>query len=304
LTANDLAVAIPTYARESVLVDTLRSVLAQGPGELLVVDQTPHHSPGTQQALESLAEGGKILWIRLPRPSITRAMNTALLRASSPIVLFLDDDIEPAAGLLEAHVDSYTDEGIWAVAGQVLQPGEEPDAGPADRSEELGASLRFRFNSAIQATIRNGMAGNLSLRRQRALSMGGFDENFVGVAYRFETEFCRRLCDAGGRILFQPRASIHHLRHASGGTRAFGSHLTSASPAHGVGDYYFALQRGVTLGALSYLLRRPFREVATRFHMRHPWWIPVKTVGELLAFLWALGLSAKGARLIPNGSRA
>src|SRR5437868_3122650 len=87
-----------------------------------------------------------------------------------------------------------------------------------DRSPRpgLGACLDFPFNSAIPAQVANVMAGNLSVRREMALAVGGFDENFVGVAYRFETEFCRRLLRAGGRVLFQPAASIHHLRTPTG----------------------------------------------------------------------------------------
>jgi len=303
LSPSEISVAIPTFQREGVLVATVEAVLAQGPREILVVDQSPRHDPETERTLESWSSRGTIRWMRLRRPSITRAMNTALSNASALVVLFLDDDIEPDRGLLASHAESHGDDDVWAVAGQVLQPGEMPASQPADLTEDLGASLRFRFNSTSPAWIRNGMAGNLSVRRDRALAIGGFDENFVGVAYRFETEFCRRLCDAGGKILFQPRASIRHLRYASGGTRAFGNHLTSPSPAHGVGDYYFALRRGVSLEVLRYAVRRPFREVLTRFHLSHPWWIPVKTVGEMTAFLWAMALSIKGPRYASSPSR-
>jgi hypothetical protein len=140
------------------------------------------------------------------------------------------------------------------------------------------------------------MAGNLSMRRERVLQLGGFDENFVGVAYRFETDLCRRLSRAGGRILFQPSATIRHLRFPSGGTRSHGNHLTSPSPAHGVGDYYFALRQGVSPSVLGYILRRPVREVCTRFHLRHPWWMPVKCLGEMTALLWAVVLALRGPR--------
>jgi hypothetical protein len=57
-----------------------------------------------------------------------------------------------------------------------------------------------------------------------------------------------------------------------------------------VGDCYYALRCGGGLQACWYLLRRPLREVRTRFHLRHPWWIPVKLVGELRALAQALSL--------------
>jgi GT2 family glycosyltransferase len=120
------------------------------------------------------------------------------------------------------------------------------------------------------------MSGNMCLRREAALTLGGFDENFLPpVSYRFDSDFCKRLIRAGGKIRFEPSARIYHLRAARGGTRSVGCHLTSASPVHGVGDYYFAFRQGFNLATLGYVLRRPLREVRTRFHLRRPWWIPV-----------------------------
>jgi hypothetical protein len=46
------------------------------------------------------------------------------------------------------------------------------------------------------------------------------------------------------------------------------------------------------------------REVCTRFHLRHPWWIPVKLTGELRALVWASRLCRRGQRLIRPSSAA
>ena len=70
--------------------------------------------------------------------------------------------------------------------------------------------------------------------------------------------------------------------------------MTSGSPIHGIGDYYFALKQGLSLTTLRYMLRRPIREIATRFHATHPWWIPVKFFGELLALCGAIVLFWRG----------
>ena len=80
-----------------------------------------------------------------------------------------------------------------------------------------------------------------------------------------------------------------------------GSHLTSASPRHGMGDYYFALRSGMSRESAAYMLLRPFREVRTRFHLRQPWYIPVKLVGEMRAFAAAVGAWRRGPRLIHQG---
>ncbi len=188
-------------------------------------------------------EKGKIRWIRQHLPSITRAMNLGLSKANSDIVLFLDDDIIPNSDIVREHFTNYESPEVWAVVGQVLQPGEVPTDFVMNENSPVGlsADINFRFNATQSQSVANVIACNLSVRREKAIQVGGFDENFIGVAYRFETEFARRVWKAGGKILFEPMASIRHLRAPSGGTRSYGNHLTSMSPMHGVGDYYFAL---------------------------------------------------------------
>ena len=296
-----ISVAIPTYGREDVLLDTIRYLLVQKPkaDEILVIDQTLQHEPETEKRLQDLENCGDIRWIKLKSPSITHAMNVGLEQARYDIVLFLDDDIIPGQRLFSAHIDNYKDTGTWAVVGQVLQPGESPYNGEVQcRITGLRDNLDFPFNSSSCAWVNNVMAGNLSVRKDRALNVGGFDENFVGTAYRFETEFGRRLCKAGGKILFEPGASIRHLKAEHGGTRSSGRHLTSPSPKHGVGDYYFALRQGLNIETLAYMCWRPFREVRTKFHLLHPWWIPVKLIGEFRALFLAVYLSLCGPRYL------
>ena len=300
-----ISVVIPTYGSDQVLVDTVRRLLSlpAPPQELIVVDQTVRHDSETERSLAEWEAAGAVRWIRRSVPSITGAMNRGLKEARGDWVLFLDDDIVPASGLIAGHAAATeTHPEAWAVVGQVLQPGENPDRRPARQGGTfLNQDLDFRFYGMTPGWVTNVMAGNLCVRRVRALALGGFDENFEPpVAYRFETEFAKRLVRSGGKIWFEPGASIRHLRVASGGTRSQGSHLNSASPVHGVGDYYYALRCGQGWPLFWYMARRPFREVCTRFHLRHPWWIPVKFVGELRALVAALRLFRQGPRLQNN----
>jgi GT2 family glycosyltransferase len=243
---------------------------------------------------------GRIRWIRLEHPSQPAALNVAICKSTQPFLLFLDDDIRIDPGFVKAHYEAFESEEIWAVAGQVLQPGEAEDTGYRHQPQTgLLADVDFVFRSAAKCFIRNGMSGNLCVRRNRALEIGGFDENFSPpVAYRFDNEFCKRLVRAGGKILFAPEARIYHLRARRGGTRTSGSHMTSISPEHGVGDYYFALRCAAGREKFFYMLRRPFREIRTKFHLAHPWWIPVKFIGELRAIRLAFKLCRRGPRLI------
>ncbi len=293
---SSVSIVIATYGREEVLVETLKALLAveEAADEILVVDETEHHEPPTADFLEKANDAGRIRWLKHTSPSGQVAkLNRGLAEAKSEIVLFLDDDVIPSQQLIQMHRQAYDQyPEAWAVVGQVIQPGEVA-GGAANRSDNSTSFLRrdldFQFNSNDPAWVENVITCNLSVRRNRALDLHGFDMNFAPpVAFRAETDFAKRIIAAGGRIRFEPDASLRHVRANRGGTRSVGRHLASGSPVHGVGDYLYALKHGKGWDRIRYMARRPFREVCTRFHLHHPWWIPVKFVGELRAIGMAL----------------
>jgi GT2 family glycosyltransferase len=293
---SGISVVIPTYRRERVLIETLEHLLRQlGPADKpLVVDQTEHHDAATGDRLEQLQAERAIRWIEQRPPSITAAMNRGLLEAKCGVVLFVDDDIVPEPWLLSVHRDAHATHSKTVVAGRVIQPWE---VGP-DRSnptDSIWAVVEPAWTDEF-------MGGNFSVRRDHALELGGFDENFVQVAYRYEAEFANRFRAAGGRIRFEPLACLRHLRAALGGTRSYGEHLTTVKPAHAVGAYYFALRTQSRGRWLRDCLTRPLRAIATRHHLRAPWWIPVTLAAELRGMWWAIRLHRAGPRLIRTTS--
>ena len=294
---RELSVVIPTYRRGLVLLESIQRVLAlePRPSEIVVVDQTPDHSPEIEQKLGALAAEDRIRWIRTRSPSIPRAMNAGLLEATSEIVLFLDDDITPDKELIAAHVQAHQELNRTVVAGQVLQPGEEP---------LRSASEPFQFSSAASQWISGIMAGNFSIRRELAVGVGGFDENFVRVAYRFETEFAARLEAAGARIWYEPKASIRHLRAPMGGTRSYGDHRRTLRPGHSVGAFYYLLRRKPAQRRPGWVLRRLVSSVRTRHHLSHPWWIPATLLAETAGLAWAGALALRGPRLLESRTGA
>lgn len=312
-TKPGISVVIPTYRRGPVLLETLRHLFALNPppGEILVVDQTESPDAEVRAALDRWTAEGRIRRIPVSPPSIPRAMNAGLKDAQGTVVLFLDDDVVPQKDLVACHQNAYAEHReAWAVAGQVIQPEDanrftrvRPGTATSGGSF-LEKDLHFDFGGKSPGRVTNVMACHLSVKRQEAMEIGGFDENFIPpVSFRFETEFAKRLAAAGGKIFFDPRASLRHLRESSGGTRTRGGHLTSASPVHGAGAYYYMLRWGRGWNRIGHILKRPFREVCTKFHLTHPWFIPVKFIGELRAIRLAVRLYRQGPRLMqPEGS--
>jgi GT2 family glycosyltransferase len=281
-----VCICIPTYRRDRVLLDTLEYLLglSTSAAEILVLDQTEQHEPASEKRLQELHDTGQIRWLRLVTPSIPQAMNRGLLEARHDIVLFVDDDIRPEPGLIAAHAAAHQAHAEVLVAGRVIQPWEE--------GIDFSGESSFRFAGVNAFWIDEFMGGNFSLRREAALALGGFDENFVRVAYRFEAEFAHRWRTSGRRIHFEPMACLHHLKVGGGGTRSYGEHLTTWKPDHAVGAYYFCLRTGAVGG----FLLRPFRALATRHHLRRPWWIPLTLAAELRGMAWAIALYLRGPK--------
>jgi len=294
-----VSIAIPTYRREKVLLDTLDYLLQLevGASEILIVDQTLDHEAATIERLSALDRDGQIRWIKLDTPSITRAMNCALLAAKQDVVLFLDDDIRPEENLVSAHHAAHQVHPDTLVAGRVIQPWEE--------GRDFSGDEHFHFAGLKPAWIKEFMGGNFSLSRMLALSLGGFDENFVKVAYRFEAEFAHRFIASGKRIYFTPDACLHHLKDSGGGTRSFGEHLTTWRPDHAVGAYYFALRTKPNGGWVKDFISRPMRALMTKHHLRRPWWIPTTLIAEIRGMFWALRLNRLGPSFVkPDAAHA
>lgn len=295
ISPDRLTVVIPTYGRGKILLDTVRSLrnLDVPPHEIIIADQTRHHESEIESALQELASAGAIRWLRLAQPSIPHAMNRGLLAANNEIVLFLDDDIAPVGPLIEAHLKAYVDFSVDVVAGRVIQPWDDERDG-----SDFCQDGSFRYASTRRQWIEDFIGCNFSVKREPALKVGGFDENFVHVAHWFEKEFADRLKLGGFQVLFEPEACVRHLKAEGGGIRSYGTWRKTVRPSYSVGSYYYLMRSTRIRHRLSTIFLRPFRVISTRLHLRNPWWIPPTLIGEFLAFFWALLLAVKGPRLI------
>lgn len=288
---SPISILIPTYGRDQVLVDTIAALLAlpSPASEILILDQSLRHLQECEERLARWHDEHCIRWIRIPYPSITVAMNLGLVEAKNDHVLFVDDDIIPDPKLLTAHrsaAQAYPDS---IIAGRVLQPWHKGQVDPEGST--------FQFNSLVGMYLHEFMGGNVSMNRHMALRIGGFDRNFVRVAYRFEAEFSSRWLRAGHRIRYEPQALIHHLKIISGGTRSYSHHLTTIRPDHAVGRYYYNWRTCSLPVALANSIRNFVFSVYTRHHLRKPWWIPLTLFAELRGFLWSCRLALSGPSL-------
>ena len=184
--------------------------------EILVLDNAS--DDGSAAAVEAM--DGEIRLIALDRRQGKAANDGRLIEeARGEFCLLLNEDSELQPGAVPALVGALRADRRAAAAGaQLLSPDGRP-VPCAWRLPSVGTVLAgalflhrgFTVESGGDATRPVGwvQSSAMLVRREAALQVGGFDPGFF--VYSDETDFCKRLSDAGWRVLYVPSArAIHH----------------------------------------------------------------------------------------------
>ncbi len=183
---------------------------------------------------------GSILAVRDSYPAIrllplgtntgfTGGISAGVARSPARNVVFLNNDAVPERGWLAALVSAIDDapDDVVSVGGKIVSlDGQLIDfIGGAVTFDGHAFQNGFRFATGTRAEPRSGeellfaCGGNMISRRDRYLSLGGFDDDYF--AYLEDVDFGWRTWIAGGRVLFEPRGLVRH--HSSATSQRLGS---------------------------------------------------------------------------------
>jgi glycosyltransferase involved in cell wall biosynthesis len=210
---SDLKRAVDSVARQS-----------HPPHEIVVV--VDHNSRLLARVREKLRD--VVAVTNVEERGLSGARNSGLRTATGDIIAFLDDDAVAAPDWIETIAGRYDDHDVVGVGGAVLPHwlAGRPAAFPAEFDWVVGCTYEGMPTEATE--VRNFIGANMSFRREVFSEIGGFSFGIGRVGTRpvgcEETEFCirarRRWPDA--RILYEPRAVVHHTVPAErGGWRYF-----------------------------------------------------------------------------------
>jgi GT2 family glycosyltransferase len=153
-----------------------------------------------------------------PRSGKSYALNTGVIRARGNVLAFVDDDVAMEPPWLH-HLTASLHDGEWAGSGGRILPA-QTFAAPAWFSIEGQGPLLFGlFDSGDQpGEIRHAPhGGNMAFRREMFEKYGLFRTDFgPGAAdpeiprHNEDTEFGRRLLEAGERLRYEPQAVVYH----------------------------------------------------------------------------------------------
>jgi len=287
----EISIVIPTINRYNDLFNTLNNLKNQSfqNFEILIIDQTDK-----EFAQEVFFDKTRYFW--KPFKSASKARNVALIEASSSIILYLDDDviIENKDFILQ-HLIHFKNPKVSGVSGAILNLDKKWSTHLPEKAfnKHLGW-IYFPRNYYQPSTISDGGAGNLSVRKDWAIAVGGMDENYDKGAYREESDFCLRYTKKYGNLIYDPEAYLVHIGNPIGGTRSWkNSSGIIHAKQHMFGAWYFMFKRLplIVWPEYSYLTVRRFilhKKLLSRFYL-----LPKAIFRFSLAFTIAIVKSLK-----------
>jgi GT2 family glycosyltransferase len=209
-TAAPLAsVVVATHNRRDRLAMLFQGLREQTVGadafEVIVVDDGS--SDDTMALLEQERGRGELRLSFHHRPvpgGPASARNMGWQSASSPLIVFTDDDVVPTPGWLEAILTVADPDAKILVQGPTRPlPSERHLLGPFSRTVDISGPTPHYETC------------NIAYPRALLEQLGGFDENYPAAAGE-DSDLGWRAVDAGAELRFAPAALTHHAVHARG----------------------------------------------------------------------------------------
>jgi glycosyltransferase involved in cell wall biosynthesis len=205
-----LSVVIPTYNRRDRLARVLAALERQavGMGEFEVVVVNDGSTDGTADWLASASTSYRLSAINVANGGPARARNAGIEAAHAPIVLFLDDDVEPTPQLIPEHLKSHAAEPDVVVIGPLASLPHYGQPWVAWEQAKVEAQYAAMARGDWPPSFRQFWTGNASVPRHHLLAAGGFDTSYLRAE---DVELGMRLRDRGLSFRFNPAArGLHH----------------------------------------------------------------------------------------------
>ncbi len=208
-----ISLVIPTYQRR-VSVERLLSALnhqSLPPQEFEVIVVVDGSLDGTRELVDQAQTHFCLRGVWQPNRGRAVARNFGIRSAQGSLIALLDDDMEPAPGLLEAHLIAHQAGPRLGVLGAVPV---SLESSPSPLAQYIGSKFNHHLEKLAQPGhemhLRDFYSGNFSIRRDVLMEAGLFDETFK-IYGNEDLELFWRLRKLGIHIVYCAEAlAIQH----------------------------------------------------------------------------------------------
>ncbi len=203
-----VSIIIPTYQRCSSLKRALNALNSQSfPfDEFEVIVSIDGSQDGSKEFVKQFKSKYNLQYIWEPNEGRAFACNRGIRKAKGEVLIIIDDDMEPGFEFVSAHFKAHQSNAMLGIMGAAPIP--------LDNNSSIAAHyIASEFNSRqnkisspdYKFQIRDFYGGNLSIRLENILNIGGFDESFKGYAHE-DIELAYRLIKSGVTIIYDKDA--------------------------------------------------------------------------------------------------
>ncbi|TRW81765.1 mycofactocin system glycosyltransferase [Mycolicibacterium sp. 018/SC-01/001] len=200
---RDVTVVIPVRDNPS----GLRRLLGAVRGLKVVVVDDGSTIPVSENDFRDVHTDVRVLRLDRNRgPAAAR--NAGLMACNTDFVAFLDSDVVPRRGWLEALLGHFCDPAVALAAPRIVALA--PSDNVVARYEAVRSSLDLGLREAPVVpfgTVSYVPSAAIICRRSALLEVGGFDETLTSGE---DVDLCWRLNEAGARLRYEPIALVAH----------------------------------------------------------------------------------------------
>lgn len=214
-----ISIIIPSYNRPNELKKTIESILKTRykDYEIIVSLDADIDSLKFLKKLKKKHKKIRIIFSKKPRGRC-KAKNDALKVAKGEIIVFFDDDVIVDRNYFNVILPYYRNPKVGGVGGREVKLMKRSfirnvwlklrrDVGKV----RLDGEVISNFDLCREVREVDTFVGcNMSFRRNVIEEVKGFDENYIGIAYREETDLCWRIKQKGYKLIFDPKAKVIH----------------------------------------------------------------------------------------------
>lgn len=203
-----ISIVVPTYNRCASLLRLLHALEQQTCAEFDVIVVDDGSTDATAQTLDALRPLYPMTVLRQRNGGPAAARNAGVQRATSDLVLFLDDDVVPIPTLVEQHLAVHALQSNAVVIGPMTPPANwSRPAWIRWEEDMLDVQYRAMESGEYECTPRQFYTANASLARARFIDAGGFDSAFKRAE---DVELAYRMRDRGAEFVFLSDAVVYH----------------------------------------------------------------------------------------------
>jgi GT2 family glycosyltransferase len=212
-TSLRLSLVIPTYQRCASVERLLSALKHQSlpPQEFEVIVVVDGSLDGTRELVDQAQTHYCLRGMWQPNQGRAVARNLGIRSAQGSLIVLLDDDMEPAPGLLEAHLTAHQAGPRLGVLGAVPI---SLESSASSLAQYIGTKFNHHLEKLAQPGheihLRDFYSGNFSIRRDIFMEAGLFDEAFK-IYGNEDLELFWRLRKLGVQIVYCAEAlAIQH----------------------------------------------------------------------------------------------